>query len=188
MMNVRDYLQSLRVDVMPPSHEDAEHLLSNLGVCRCADCKPLAHWLSSPPSFGALTLVQCSSIIAQVQRESCDECLAYGQMLNRRVGQVIHAANELPAFVAHALEEAHAVERDRLEARRIALWFEQSLRVHVGERARKLLLNVRNTPFTLKHLVEPHSDEYGLKFDEALRQSVRYGARVYLEHYGHLVK
>jgi hypothetical protein len=189
MMNVRDYLLSLRVDVPAPAEVVAAQLLGGLGNCRCTDCKPLADWLRAPPSYGALNLSQCSTLIANLLRDNCDECLAYGQLINRRMGQVIHAAEELPASTAHALDEAQAIERDRLDSRRITCWFELSLACEVGAaRARKLVLNVTQTPFTLSHLIEPHNDENGLTFDLELRAAVRYGAKVYLEHYGHLVK
>lgn len=187
-MNVRDYLLSLRVDVPPPPTTVGAVLYGGI-TCRCADCRPLYDWLRSPPSYGALSLSQSSIVIKQAIGEYCDGCLEYGQLINHRVGQVIHSADQLPARESHLLDEAQAMERDRLDSRRITLWFESSLAMHVGAaHARKLVVNVVNTPFTLSHLIEAHNDENGLKFDESLRSAVRYGATVYLEHYGHLVK
>jgi hypothetical protein len=196
-MSIRDYLLSLRVDVPAPHVTVAAQMLGHLGNCRCSDCAPMADWLRSLTSqdpqyiqsgIGSLSLVQSSSAIAGILKDNCDECLAYGQVMCRRCAQVIQAA-DLPAHLAHRLDEAQAIERDRLDSRRIALWFEISIACHVGAaRARKLVLNVVNTPFTLRPLISPHNDENGLTFDEGLRAAVRYGAKVYLEHYGHLVK
>ena len=197
-MSIRDYLRSLRVDVPAPNASVASQLLGHLGTCRCTDCRPMADWFRSLTSTdlqyiqsgsGSLSLVQCSSAIAGIVKQNyCDECLAFGQLVNCRVGQVIHSA-ELPASVSHSLDESQAIDRDCLASKRLTLWFEMSLACHVGAaRARKLVLNVINTPFTLAHLISPHCDENGLTFDESLRTAVRYGANVYLEHYGHLVK
>ncbi len=190
-MDLPTYLRSLRVDVQLPPPAIADVLHGGI-TCQCEDCRPLKRWFAYDPKAtscndGLLNLCQCSIVIKQAIGEYCDGCLEFGQLVNRRVGQILHFA-DLPARAGHQLDEAQAVERDRLDSRRITLWFERSLACHVGAaRAHRLVVNVLNTPFTLRPFLEEHNDEYGLAFSEPLRATVRHAAKVYLEHYGHLI-
>ena len=168
-MNDIDQVRAIRVPVRPIPAAPAMAMRNRID-CSCLECNRLRKLLdpvnNEQTEHGELSLVACSTLFKLAIAERCDVCLMYAQEVCRSAGDAIaFCGNGLTASAKHQLDESHAIDRDRLDAARIGIWFELALSCLVGaERAAELYRVAARQRFCVGKYLEEHCDEFGLAF------------------------
>lgn len=177
MKNDCDEVNAIRVPVHCIPAAPAS-VMRGASDCACRDCSCVRKLLWVAPGEaqtkpGELSLVQIAELFRLAIAVRDDVCLMYAQRICESAGTAISITTWLSAATKHTLEQAHAVDRDRLDSCRAGLWFESALACKVGgKRARDLWFEAIKRKFNLGKYFADHCDEYGLAFTFATQESI----------------